>query len=62
MGSCIKNRDKISYLNDKMYMEKVQVVSICGSQWGDEGKGKYSGFFSKDFDYIARFNGCTFII
>lgn len=38
-------------------MEKVQVVSICGSQWGDEGKGKYSGFFSKDFDYIARFNG-----
>lgn len=30
---------------------------IIGLQYGDEGKGKVSGFFSKDYDMVCRFNG-----
>jgi adenylosuccinate synthase len=30
---------------------------VIGTQWGDEGKGKVVDFFSKDADYVVRFNG-----
>jgi len=30
---------------------------IIGTQWGDEGKGKVVDFFSKNADYVVRFNG-----
>lgn len=30
---------------------------IVGTQWGDEGKGKVTDFFSRDADYIVRFQG-----
>ncbi|MBU6998085.1 MAG: adenylosuccinate synthase [Theionarchaea archaeon] len=30
---------------------------IIGSQWGDEGKGKITDYYSKKADYIVRFQG-----
>ncbi|MBU7016588.1 MAG: adenylosuccinate synthase [Theionarchaea archaeon] len=30
---------------------------IIGSQWGDEGKGKVTDYYSKKADYIVRFQG-----
>jgi adenylosuccinate synthase len=30
---------------------------IIGSQWGDEGKGKVTDYYSERADYIARFQG-----
>ena len=34
------------------------VVSlIIGTQWGDEGKGKVVDYFSKNADYVVRFQG-----
>ncbi|MDH7506493.1 MAG: adenylosuccinate synthase [Candidatus Thermoplasmatota archaeon] len=30
---------------------------VVGTQWGDEGKGKVVDFFSKNADYVVRFNG-----
>lgn len=30
---------------------------IIGMQFGDEGKGKITDFFAKDFDLVVRFNG-----
>jgi adenylosuccinate synthase len=34
------------------------VVSlVIGTQWGDEGKGKVVDYFSKDADYVIRFQG-----
>lgn len=33
------------------------VSVIVGSQWGDEGKGKVTDYYSKKADYIVRFQG-----
>ena len=30
---------------------------LVGTQWGDEGKGKIVGFYSKKFDAVCRFQG-----
>ena len=30
---------------------------FIGTQWGDEGKGKVVDYFSKDADYVVRFQG-----
>ena len=30
---------------------------IIGTQWGDEGKGKVVDFYSKNADYVVRFQG-----
>jgi adenylosuccinate synthase len=35
----------------------MTVTLIIGTQWGDEGKGKVVDFFSKDVDYVVRFQG-----
>ncbi|MFC1478997.1 adenylosuccinate synthase [Planctomycetota bacterium] len=32
-------------------------TAVIGIQWGDEGKGKIVDQYSKDFDYIVRFQG-----
>ena len=34
-----------------------QTLAIVGSQWGDEGKGKITDFFSCEADYIVRWSG-----
>ena len=33
------------------------IVVILGAQWGDEGKGKVTDFFSSKSDYVVRFQG-----
>jgi len=38
-------------------MDLKSVDVIIGLQFGDEGKGKVSGFLSKDYDMVCRFNG-----
>jgi adenylosuccinate synthase len=35
----------------------MTVKLIIGTQWGDEGKGKVVDYFSKDADYVVRFQG-----
>lgn len=35
----------------------MTVNLILGTQWGDEGKGKIVDYFSKDADYVVRFQG-----
>ena len=30
---------------------------VVGAQWGDEGKGKIIDIFSRDADYIVRYQG-----
>jgi len=32
-------------------------IIVVGAQWGDEGKGKVIDIFSRDFDYIVRYQG-----
>ena len=36
--------------------DKMNTV-IVGLQYGDEGKGRVSGYFVKDYDWSIRFNG-----
>jgi adenylosuccinate synthase len=36
---------------------KRNISVIIGAQWGDEGKGKVTDFFSAKSDYIVRFQG-----
>jgi adenylosuccinate synthase len=36
---------------------KRNISVIVGAQWGDEGKGKITDFFSAQSDYIVRFQG-----
>jgi len=36
---------------------KRNISVIIGAQWGDEGKGKVTDFFSAKADYIVRFQG-----
>lgn len=38
-----------------MHLDFVDI--IIGLQFGDEGKGKVSGFLSKNYDMVCRFNG-----
>ena len=39
-------------------MEKNgKVLAIIGSQYGDEGKGKFVDLLSQNFDYIVRYQG-----
>ena len=33
------------------------IVSIIGSQWGDEGKGKVTDFYAEKIRYSIRFQG-----
>jgi len=35
----------------------MAVNLVIGTQWGDEGKGKVVDYFSKDADFVVRFNG-----
>ncbi|MCK4332080.1 MAG: adenylosuccinate synthase [Thermoplasmatales archaeon] len=35
----------------------MTVMLVIGTQWGDEGKGKVVDYFSKDADYVVRFQG-----
>ncbi len=35
----------------------AQVTILVGTQWGDEGKGKWCDIFSQDMDLVARFQG-----
>jgi len=35
----------------------MSVNLIIGTQWGDEGKGKVVDFYSKDVDYVVRYQG-----
>ena len=35
----------------------MSVSLIIGTQWGDEGKGKVVDYFSKNADYVVRFQG-----
>ena len=34
-----------------------QILAIIGSQYGDEGKGKFVDLLSKDYDYVVRYQG-----
>ena len=36
---------------------KMTVKMVIGTQWGDEGKGKVVDYFSKDAEYVVRFQG-----
>lgn len=38
-------------------MDKNQCLLILGSQYGDEGKGKFVDLLSEKYDYIVRFQG-----
>ena len=40
-----------------MQNNKRNISVIIGAQWGDEGKGKVTDFFSAKADYIVRFQG-----
>ncbi len=40
-----------------MQNNKRNISVIVGAQWGDEGKGKITDFFSAQSDYIVRFQG-----
>jgi len=35
----------------------MAVNLVIGTQWGDEGKGKIVDYFSKDADFVVRFQG-----
>ena len=35
----------------------MTVSLVIGTQWGDEGKGKVVDYFSKNADYVVRFQG-----
>ena len=35
----------------------MTVTLVIGTQWGDEGKGKVVDYFSKNADYVVRFQG-----
>ena len=35
----------------------MTVSLVIGTQWGDEGKGKVVDYFSKDADYVVRYQG-----
>jgi len=35
----------------------MTVNLVVGTQWGDEGKGKVVDYFSKDVEYVVRFQG-----
>ena len=35
----------------------MTVNLVVGTQWGDEGKGKVADYFSKDADYVVRYQG-----
>ncbi|HID04484.1 MAG TPA: adenylosuccinate synthase, partial [Aigarchaeota archaeon] len=32
-------------------------IALIGLQWGDEGKGKVSAYFSREARLVVRFNG-----
>jgi len=38
-------------------MKNYNTISIIGTQWGDEGKGKVVHYLSRDADYIVRYQG-----
>ncbi|SRR5258708_2983932 len=35
----------------------MAVTVVVGSQWGDEGKGKFIDYLAEDADYVVRFHG-----
>jgi len=35
----------------------AQTITVIGSSWGDEGKGKIVDFLAKDADIVVRFQG-----
>ena len=35
----------------------MEATVVIGTQWGDEGKGKIVDYFSKDAEYVVRYQG-----
>ena len=35
----------------------MAAIVVVGTQWGDEGKGKYIDILSGDADYVVRYSG-----
>ena len=40
-----------------MPSNQSNITTIVGTQWGDEGKGKITGFFAGQSEYVVRFHG-----
>ena len=40
-----------------MPLDQGTITVIVGAQWGDEGKGKITDFFSGNSDYVVRYHG-----
>lgn len=38
-------------------MKKYRSVSVVGTQWGDEGKGKITNYLSQEADMVVRYQG-----
>ncbi|QHX35597.1 adenylosuccinate synthetase [Spiroplasma sp. TIUS-1] len=38
-------------------MEKFKTLTVVGTQWGDEGKGKMTDYFAQQANIVARFAG-----
>lgn len=38
-------------------MKKFNSVSVVGTQWGDEGKGKVTNYLSQQADFVVRYQG-----
>ena len=47
----------LDVINGLDEVDKMTVVAVVGSQWGDEGKGKITDYLSKIADYAVRSNG-----
>ena len=40
-----------------MEINNMSVISIVGSQWGDEGKGKITDLLGQDAQVVVRYQG-----
>ena len=36
----------------------VPATVVVGTQWGDEGKGKFTDLVAKEMELVVRYQGC----
>ena len=48
---------KIIYNQSLKIVDNMGSVTVVGTQWGDEGKGKVTDYYADKADYIVRFQG-----
>src|SRR3954452_13395871 len=54
---CINGTTTLARSRSRLEGESVPATVVVGTQWGDEGKGRFTDLFAKEMHVVVRYQG-----